>query len=77
MRFIREIDGTDVYDSADTVEGGNEQTLRDQAEQALAVNRAFVASTPNQAQTLAHVKALSRQSNGIIRLLLDRLDGTD
>lgn len=48
------------------------------AQQALVVNRAFVANaSPSNAQVLAQTKALSRQVNGIIRLLLNQLDGTD
>lgn len=62
----------------DTDPNGNESTIRAQAAQALATNRAFLAiATPTNAQTLAQVKALTRQTNGIIRLLLGALDGTD
>ena len=66
----------DAHVAVDVV--GNEATLRDRADQALAVNRAFLAiSAPTNAQTVAQVKALTRQQNGIIRLLLRKLDGTD
>ena len=45
---------------------------------ALADNRTFLAlASPSQAQSLAQIKALSRQTNGVIRLLLNKLDGTD
>lgn len=60
-----------------TPEQDNEQTIRQQAASALASNRAYVASTPTAAQTTAQVKALSRQVNGLIRLLLNQLDATD
>jgi hypothetical protein len=60
-----------------TPEQDNDATIRQQAASALANNRAFVASTPTAAQTTAQVKALSRQVNGLIRLLLNQLDGTD
>jgi hypothetical protein len=60
-----------------TPEQDNDQTIRQQATGALAANRAFVASSPTAAQTTAQVKALSRQVNGLIRLLLQQLDGTD
>jgi hypothetical protein len=57
--------------------GSNRQAIEVAARQALAANRAFVASTPTAAQATAQVKALSRQVNGIIRLLFDQLDATD
>jgi hypothetical protein len=64
--------------AADTDPDGNEATIRQQAAQALATNRTFLAlASPTQAQTLAEVKALARQNNGIIRLLLNQFDGTD
>lgn len=57
---------------------GNEEVLRSQAVQALVDNRAFLAlAAPTQAQTLAQVKALTRQMNGAIRMLLGQLDGTN
>lgn len=56
----------------------NEETLRTQAHTALQANRDFIAIvTPTNAQVLAQVKALSKQSNGVIRMLLAQLDGTD
>lgn len=56
----------------------NRLTIEDKARLALEANRTFLAlSSPTNAQTLAEVKALARQNNGIIRLLLNKLDGTD
>lgn len=55
----------------------NLMAIQQQAEAALAANRAYVTGTPTAAQTTAQVKALSRQVNGLIRLFLSRLDGTD
>lgn len=56
----------------------NRMTLEEQAAQALAGNRAFLAiASPSNAQVLAQTKALTRQNNGIIRLLLNLNDGTD
>ena len=52
--------------------------IEEQAGQALDLNRAFLAlASPTQAQTLAQVKALSRQNVRLIRLALNQLDGTD
>lgn len=56
----------------------NRATIQTQAATALDTNRTFLAiATPTNAQTLAQVKALTRQNNGIIRLLLNQLDGTN
>ena len=56
----------------------NEEELRRLAEVALVNNRDFLAiASPTQVQTLAQVKALTRQNNGVIRMLLGFLDGTD
>lgn len=61
-----------------SVEQENEDTLRAQALTAWQGNKDFLAITsPNNAQTLAQVKALTRQNNGLIRLLLGKFDGTD
>jgi hypothetical protein len=52
--------------------------LREQALTAHAANRTFVAlNSPTNAQNAAQIKALTRQINGVIRLLLGQLDGTD
>jgi hypothetical protein len=54
----------------------NDETLRGQAEQALQNNRDFLdLPSPNQTQTLAQVKDLTRQMNGTLRMLLGQLDG--
>lgn len=56
----------------------NEATIRDRATQALSTNTTFLAITsPTNAQVAAQVKALTRQNQGLIRLLLGRFDGTD
>lgn len=56
----------------------NESTIRDRAGQALAANLTFLAAaSPTNAQVVAQVKALTRQNNGLIRLVLNRFDGTD
>lgn len=52
--------------------------IRDRAQQALDANKTFLAITsPSNAQVVAQVKALARQNNALIRLLLGRFDGTD
>lgn len=56
----------------------NEQTLRAQAASGLASNKAFLAlSSPTNAQTLAQVKALTKQMNSLIRLTVSDLSRTD
>lgn len=67
----------EVVEYDNTVEV-NESAIRDAVRTALATNRDYVAlSSPTAAQTAAQVKALSRQNNRMIRLLLGLLDGTD
>lgn len=56
----------------------NRQTIEDAAKQALATNRTYLGvNSSTAAQTTAQVKALTRQNNGLIRLLLGLLDATD
>lgn len=55
----------------------NKATIEDQAATALGTNATFLAiASPTNAQIAAQVKALTRQNNGIIRLILNKLDGT-
>ena len=56
----------------------NDETLRARAEQALTINADFLAlANPSNAQTLAQVKALTRECSAVIRLLLGRTETTD
>lgn len=56
----------------------NGDTIRRRALEALDANRMFLAaSSPTAAQTLAQVRSMARQMNGLIRLTLGALDGTD
>lgn len=60
------------------VVGNNRRSIEEQARGALAVNRTYIArATPTPAQTAAQVQALSRQVNGLLRVMLNQLDGTD
>ena len=71
-------DGSVIDEKPPTVEDVNADTIRAQAQTALANNRTYLAlGTPTAAQNTAQVKALTRQTQGIIRLLLGALDGTD
>ena len=64
--------------AAEAAANTNGRTLEDQAIAALAANKVFYQRTSSTtAQVLAQVKALSRQNNALIRLLLRRLDGVD
>ena len=53
----------------------NQQTLESRAQTALTNNQTFLAiSSPTNTQSVAQVQALTRQVDGIIRLLLGLLD---
>jgi hypothetical protein len=56
----------------------NRTTLTDRAAAALAVNRAYIANpAPTTAESIAQVKALTRQNTAVIRLLLGLLEEVD
>jgi hypothetical protein len=56
----------------------NLETITEQAVTALNDNTTYIAlSNPSNAQVAAQVKALTRQNNKIIRLILGRLDSTE
>jgi hypothetical protein len=58
--------------------GANRVTIESQVAAAITANKAYVAlASPTNAQTTAQVKALSRQLNGVMRLLTGQLDATD
>ena len=60
--------------AADTATA-NGVTVRTRAELGLATNSTFLAvASPSNAQTVAQVKALTRQVSGLIRLTLGKLD---
>ena len=57
---------------------GNRTTLADRAATALQTNADFLAlASPTNPQTLAQVKALTRQNTALIRLVLGLLESTD
>lgn len=61
-----------------TPEEANRTTIESQAVTALTNNTAYLAiPAPTQAQAVAQVEALTRQSNKLIRLVLQRFDGTE
>lgn len=56
----------------------NNSTIRQQANVALADNRTYLAvASPTNVQVAAQVRALTQQMNGVIRLVLGKLDGTN
>jgi hypothetical protein len=66
---------TAVAKSAERV---NKETIQSQAATALATNTTFLAlASPTNAQLAAQVKALTRQSQGLIRLALNRLEAAE
>lgn len=77
--IIHNPDGTrSVIPYQTTPEADNYDSILASARSALAANRTYVAlASPTTAQTTAQVKALSRQVNGLIRVLLASFDGTD
>lgn len=63
--------------AAQTAEA-NRTTIEQQARTALNGNAAFLAiATPTAAQNAAQIKALTRQVNGLIRLVLGQLDAVN
>lgn len=61
-----------------STEQANDETIRQQALDALTTNRTYIArQSPTAAQNTAQIQALTRQVNGLIRLVLGRLDATD
>ena len=74
--LVQAQDATDAQAAATATTNG--RTLEDQAIAAIAANKVFYArASSTTAQVLAQLKALSRQNNALIRLLLKRLDGAD
>jgi hypothetical protein len=62
------------------VEQFNQETITERAEAALADNLAFLdiaLQDLTQAQVAVQVRALTRQCNGLIRLVLQRFDSAD
>lgn len=63
---------------ADDLRAANYRTIAERATIALADNRTFLAiDAPTNAQALAQIRSLTRQNNGLIRLALSMLDGSD
>jgi hypothetical protein len=64
-------------DTANT-QAANKATIQQQAQTALTNNQTHVAiASPTNAQVVAQVQALTKQMNGVIRLLLNQLDATN
>lgn len=59
-------------------EQANKLTIEDRARLALTANNNYLSiTTPTAAQISAQVKALTRQNNALIRLLLNKFDSID
>ncbi len=80
----RDIDG--IVDAARTVtttpkagtSAANADELRDKATAALTANATYLAlPSPTNAQNLAQIRALTREANALVRLLLGSLDSLD
>lgn len=53
----------------------NRRTIESQGAAALTVNQTYLAvASPTNTQNLAQIRALTRQNQGLIRLLLERLE---
>lgn len=64
--------------TAEQTIGNNRATIEQRAETALAANAVYLArATPTNAQNLDQIRLLTRECNGIIRLILNRLETTD
>lgn len=56
----------------------NQSTVQQQAQAALVNNRTYLAvGSPNNAQVVAQMRALTQQVQGLIRLALQQFDGTN
>lgn len=76
--FTADEEALALAEEAEEVREGNDRTIRQRAQSALADNRTFLAlGSPTNAQTLAQVRRLTQQNVALIRLALDQLDGTD
>jgi hypothetical protein len=52
----------------------NAGAVRAKLQQALTANATYLAGSPTQGQAVAHIAALTRQVNGVLRLLLGQLN---
>lgn len=56
----------------------NEAILKSRADLALSTNSTFLANvSPTNADVLAQVRALTKENNALIRLLLEKMDSTE
>lgn len=67
-----------AQETAAATSDANRATIEAQAATAIQANKTFLAlASPSNAQIAAQVKALTRQNNGVIRLVLGQLDAAD
>jgi hypothetical protein len=76
--YQRDYTPIEIAEANTIVQNTNRSLIFQQALDAIAANKAFIALTaPTNAQVLAQMKALSRQVDGLMRLALNKFDGTD
>ena len=62
---------SETVEEVDITAEVEDKTLRDQARTAFENNKTYLASTPTPSETVAQVDAITRQINGLIKLVVD------
>jgi hypothetical protein len=76
--YVTTVDGKETARTPAPPDVANRLTLQSRIAGALADNKTFLAiASPSAAQNAKQIKDLTRQVNGLLRLVGDRLDATD